>query len=42
MWCGPNSLEVLITINAARKGGFVAVPLSYRFTADEMAYVVDN
>jgi len=42
VWCGPNSLEVLVTIHAARKGLLVAVPLSYRFTADEMAYVIDN
>jgi len=42
VWCGPNSLEVLVTIHAARKAGLVAVPLSYRFTADEMAYVIDN
>jgi long-chain acyl-CoA synthetase len=42
VWCGPNSLEVLVTIHAARKLGMVAVPLSYRFNAEEMAYVVDN
>jgi acyl-CoA synthetase (AMP-forming)/AMP-acid ligase II len=42
VWCGPNSLEVLATLHAARKLGLVAVPLSYRFTAEEMAYVVDN
>ncbi|MGZ8763973.1 MAG: AMP-binding protein [Acidimicrobiia bacterium] len=42
VWCGPNSLEVLVTIHAARKAGQVAVPLSYRFNADEMAYVIDN
>jgi acyl-CoA synthetase (AMP-forming)/AMP-acid ligase II len=42
VWCGPNSLEVLTTIHAARKLGLVAVPLSYRFTAEEMAYVIDN
>jgi acyl-CoA synthetase (AMP-forming)/AMP-acid ligase II len=42
VWCGANSLEVLATIHAARKLGLVAVPLSYRFTAEEMAYVVDN
>ncbi len=42
VWCGPNSLEVLVTIHAARKLGMVAVPLSYRFTAEEMAYVVEN
>ncbi len=42
VWCGPNSLEVIVTIHAARKAGLVAVPLSYRFNADEMAYVIDN
>ena len=42
VWCGPNSLEVLATIHAARKLNLVAVPLSYRFTAEEMAYVIDN
>jgi acyl-CoA synthetase (AMP-forming)/AMP-acid ligase II len=42
VWCGPNSLEVLVTIHAARKLGLVAVPLSYRFNATEMAYVIDN
>src|SRR5829696_10108401 len=42
VWCGPNSLEVLTTIHAARKAGLVAVPLSYRFNADEMQYVIDN
>ena len=42
MWCGPNSLEVLATIHAARKLDLVAVPLSYRFNAEEMAYVIDN
>ena len=42
VWCGPNSLEVLVTIHAARKAGMIAVPLSYRFNADEMRYVIDN
>jgi len=42
VWCGPNSLEVLAVIHAARKAGLVAVPLSYRFNAEEMQYVVDN
>ncbi len=42
VWCGPNSLEVLTTIHAARKCNLVAVPLSYRFNSDEMQYVVDN
>ena len=42
VWCGPNSLEALVTIHAARKLGLVAVPLSYRFNAEEMRYVVEN
>jgi len=42
VWCGPNSLEVVAATHAARKAGLVAVPLSYRFTAEEMQYVVDN
>jgi len=42
VWCGPNSLEVLVTIHAARKAALVAVPLSYRFNGEEMAYVIDN
>ncbi|HUF83479.1 MAG TPA: AMP-binding protein, partial [Acidimicrobiia bacterium] len=42
VWCGPNSVEVVVTIHAARKAGVVAVPLSYRFNADEMQYVIDN
>jgi acyl-coenzyme A synthetase/AMP-(fatty) acid ligase len=42
VWCGPNSLEVVAVIHAARKAGLVAVPLSYRFNADEMQYVIDN
>ena len=42
VWCGPNSLETIAVIHAARKAGLVAVPLSYRFTAEEMAYVIDN
>jgi acyl-CoA synthetase (AMP-forming)/AMP-acid ligase II len=42
VWCGPNSLEVIATIHASRKAGQIAVPLSYRFTADEMQYVIDN
>jgi acyl-CoA synthetase (AMP-forming)/AMP-acid ligase II len=42
VWCGPNSLEVLATIHASRKLQLTAVPLSYRFSAEEMAYVIDN
>src|SRR3982750_3505631 len=39
---GPNSREVLLTIHAARKLGLVAVPLSCRFNAEEMHYIIDN
>lgn len=42
VWCGPNSLEVMATLHAARKAALIAVPLSYRFNADEMQYVIDN
>ncbi|HEY6699176.1 MAG TPA: AMP-binding protein [Acidimicrobiales bacterium] len=42
VWCGPNSVPVLTFLHAARKIGLVAVPLAYRFTAEEMQYVVDN
>jgi acyl-CoA synthetase (AMP-forming)/AMP-acid ligase II len=42
VWCGPNSREVLVTIHAARKLGLVSVPLSYRFNAEEMQYIVEN
>src|SRR5262249_6513605 len=42
IWCGPNSLEVMATIHAARKARQIAVPLSYRFNAGEMQYVIDN
>jgi acyl-CoA synthetase (AMP-forming)/AMP-acid ligase II len=41
-WCGPNSLEVLVVIHAARKAAVTAVPVSYRFNADEMRYVIEN
>src|SRR5579859_508790 len=42
LWCGPNSLEVVAVMNAARKIGAIAVPLNYRLTPEEAAYVVDN
>ena len=41
-WCGPNSLEVLTTLHAGRKVGLTSVPVSYRFNAVEMQYVIDN
>jgi acyl-CoA synthetase (AMP-forming)/AMP-acid ligase II len=42
VWCGPNSREVVAFVHAARKVGLVAVPVSYRFTPDEMRYLVEN
>src|SRR5215218_7011014 len=42
VWCGPNSREVLVAIHAARKLAMVAIPLSYRFNAEEMQYIIDN
>ncbi len=41
-WCGPNSLEVITTLHASRKVGLTSVPVSYRFNATEMQYVIDN
>jgi acyl-CoA synthetase (AMP-forming)/AMP-acid ligase II len=35
-------LEVVTFINAARKIGAVAVPINYRLTDDEAAYVTDH
>ncbi|HEY8122481.1 MAG TPA: AMP-binding protein [Myxococcota bacterium] len=42
VWCGQNSPGVVAIIHAARKLGATAVPLNYRLTADEAAYIVDN
>jgi fatty-acyl-CoA synthase/long-chain acyl-CoA synthetase len=42
VWCGPNSADVVTMTHAARKIAATAVPLNYRFTPDEAAYVVDN
>lgn len=42
MWCGPNSLGLAIAVHACRKLGTMAVPLNYRLTDDEAAYVTDH
>jgi fatty-acyl-CoA synthase/long-chain acyl-CoA synthetase len=42
VWCGPNSTEVVVIVAAARKAAAVAVPLNYRLTPVEAAYVIDN
>ena len=41
-WCAQNSLEVIATLHAARKTGIGSVPVNYRLTADEAAYVIDD
>jgi acyl-CoA synthetase (AMP-forming)/AMP-acid ligase II len=40
VWCGPNSPGVVRAIHARAKLGFVTVPLNYRLTAEEAAYIV--
>jgi acyl-CoA synthetase (AMP-forming)/AMP-acid ligase II len=42
IWCGPNSLGVVDVVNAARKVGATAVPLNYRLSPEEAAYVTDH
>ena len=42
VWCGQNSASVVVGINAIRKVGAVGVPLNYRLSPDEAAYVIDN
>jgi len=42
VWCGQNSLGVVRMIHAARKLGATAVPLNYRLSPEEAAYVIDN
>ena len=42
VWCGQNSPALVFLIHAARKAGLTAVPINYRLTPDEAAYVVDN
>src|SRR6516164_6357787 len=42
VWCGQNSAGLLLGTHALRKVGAVGVPLNYRLSPDEAAYVVDN
>jgi fatty-acyl-CoA synthase/long-chain acyl-CoA synthetase len=41
-WCGQNSGPLVIMTHAIRKAGAIGVPLNYRLSADEAAYVIDN
>lgn len=42
LWCGKNSMMVVACGHAARKVGAVSVPLNYRLTPAEAAFVVDD
>ena len=42
VWCGQNSAGVVLMVHAARKIGAIAVPMNYRLSPEEAAYVVDN
>src|SRR3954452_2735512 len=42
LWCGQNSIGAVTAINAARKIGATAVPLNYRLSPEEAAYVADH
>jgi acyl-CoA synthetase (AMP-forming)/AMP-acid ligase II len=42
VWCGQNSPGLVLMINAARKLGVTAVPLNYRLSDEEAAYVTDH
>jgi acyl-CoA synthetase (AMP-forming)/AMP-acid ligase II len=42
VWCGQNSTGIVVMVNAARKLGATAVPLNYRLSDEEAAYVTDH
>ena len=42
VWCGQNSIGVVRIVNAARKIGATAVPLNYRMSDEEAAFVTDH
>ncbi len=42
VWCGMNSIGVVRSMHAARKLSATAVPLNYRLSPEEAAYVVDH
>jgi fatty-acyl-CoA synthase/long-chain acyl-CoA synthetase len=42
IWVGQNGLEVVALTHACRKVGAVSVPMNYRLTSEEAAYVIDN
>ena len=42
VWCGQNSVGLVVAIHACRKIGTTAVPLNYRLSDDEATYVTDH
>ena len=42
VWCGQNSIGLVLMINASRKLGVTAVPLNYRLSDEEATYVTDH
>jgi acyl-CoA synthetase (AMP-forming)/AMP-acid ligase II len=42
VWCGQNSIPVVVLVNAARRVGTTAVPLNYRLSDEEAAYIVHH
>ncbi len=42
VWCGQNSQGIVTIVSAARKLGVTAVPLNYRLSDEEAAYVTDH
>jgi fatty-acyl-CoA synthase/long-chain acyl-CoA synthetase len=42
LWCGPNSPHIVAVMSAVRKIAGISVPLNYRLTPEEAAYVVDH
>ena len=42
VWCGQNSIPVVTLSSAARKLGATAVPLNYRLSPEEAAFVTDH
>jgi long-chain acyl-CoA synthetase len=42
VWCGPNSFGVVRAMHAISRVGAVQIPLNYRLTPEESAYIVDH
>ena len=42
VWCGQNSTGIVEFVNASRKLGSTSVPLNYRLSDEEAAYVTDH